>query len=232
MGKNRFLPEKPWLFYFRLLMAEEKANKEVAVEAAPLPIEFHIEAFWNQYRNVIIFTGVIIIAVAIIAGLTKSRSASREKTSAQMLNQAVDAGNVEAVTSVFETWRGTKAAAQALLLVADMSFQQADYTKSLGLYQRFIREYPQHELVGAAIYGEGSSLQAQGKLDEAIAVFTGLQKNRPDEIWTYHGLLAAALCHELKADPAAARRVYEQILSSQAPDTVKIQAQTGLKRLG
>ncbi len=213
-------------------MSAEKHHPGQSGGAESLPVEFHIEQFWTKYKNIVIFGLVLIVAVAILSGLYKNNLATQEKNSAIALNQAVDAGNLEAVASIVETYRGTQAAAQALLLISDMHFQRAEYERSRELYERFTREYPAHPLLAAAYFGAGSSLQAQGKIDAAIAAFAQLQKSIPGTIWTYHAQLSQAICHEQKGDPAGARRVYEELLSSQAPDTIKLQAQASLKRLG
>lgn len=208
---------------------ENKHHKEVPVE---LPVEVRLEEFWTKYKNTIVIGVVLIIAVALISGLYNNYTSTREENATLSINTAVDAGNIEAVGAVVDSYKGTKAAAQALLLIADMNFQKAQYVQSSELYQRFIREYPQHELFAAAVYGMGSCQQAMGKLDEAIQTYRGLQKSHPREIWTFHAMINAANCYEAKADPSNARKIYQEILSSQAPDTVKLQAEYSMRRLG
>ncbi|MDZ4742207.1 MAG: tetratricopeptide repeat protein [Verrucomicrobiota bacterium] len=215
-------------------MADEIKKKSQADEPAQmeLPIEYHIEQFWLKYKNPIVFGVILILAFAIFTAIYKHNLTSKEQDSLVALNKAVTAGNIDQVASVFETYRGTKAASQALLLVADMNFQRGQYTQSQELYQRFIREYPQNELLAAAFYGVGACQQASGKVDEALSTYLSLQKSKPTEIWTYHGLLAAASCYEIKGQPAAARKIYQDIISGAAPDSIKMQAQFNIKRLG
>jgi tetratricopeptide (TPR) repeat protein len=85
-------------------------------------------------------------------------------------------------------------------------------------------------LAALAKEGVGLSLEAQGKLDEALTAYTQLEPSSGD-FYKDRAMYAQARIYQKKGDKEKAKSIYQQILTKQPQTLLKDEIQTRLASL-
>jgi len=86
----------------------------------------------------------------------------------------------------------SKAAEQALLQLGNIFYQKADHEKALQAYQEHLEQYPGGSWVILAGVGKGYTLEAQGRYEDAAAIFRTLGERYKDSSLSIEALLGLA----------------------------------------
>jgi TolA-binding protein len=196
-------------------------------DVAHLPVSDRLWAWFEANKKPALAT----TSVAVVAGLiiwfsvwrhgeqqADAGDALSQALAAQMENPGTRPDSADAFLKVAQTYRGTGAGAQALLLAASAFYTDNNYDKAREQFERFVREYQGSPLMGQALFGMGCCLDAQGKSDQAIAAYQKVIAAAPNENVVPQAKMALASLYEAQNKPDKARSLYEDVERS-APFT-------------
>lgn len=136
-------------------------------------------------RKKLAIAGAVAIFAIIVASIVIQERAQREQNASQALSEVrlpfnpgapVPPGTVEALHKVAVEYKGTKAAARALLISAGVLYQEANYPEAQARFQQVLQHYPQSPWTPEAHLGIASALEAQGKTAEATAKYDEIRR--------------------------------------------------------
>lgn len=128
------------------------------------PMEKFLEA---HFKKLVLLFAVLVIAVLVYGGISFAR-----KAAAEAAGQAFAAAKtVEDCDRVISEHAGTVAAGSALLLKADLLWDQNKKDSSVAALREFASKNTDHPLIKPALLGLGSKLDSMGERDEATKVF-------------------------------------------------------------
>jgi predicted negative regulator of RcsB-dependent stress response len=128
--------------------------------------------------------GVAIFAIIVGALVVKQR-AQREQSASEALSEVrlpfnpgapLPPGVAEALNKVALDYKGTKAAARALLLSAGVLYQEGNYPESQARFQQVLQQYSDSPWTAEANLGIASALAAQGKTAEATTKYEEIRR--------------------------------------------------------
>jgi len=112
---------------------------------------------------------------------------------------------------VASTHASTRAGERALLLAAANLFSEGKYAEAQAQYEKFQQNYGGSELIPVAALGIAASLDAQDKVDAALAAYQGVIAKYPADAVASRAKLATALIYESKSQFEQAFKVYDEM---------------------
>jgi tetratricopeptide (TPR) repeat protein len=164
----------------------------------------------NKKRLIIgtsaVVTVAIIIALTVLQAGERERAASRAVSDVRLpvsVATAIPPSTAEELFKVAEEYKGTKAAARALLLGAGVLFSQntqESYTEAHRRFEMLLQEYPESVWAAQAHLGIAASLVALGKTKEAIEKYEEIQLRLADSAVIEEAQLGLARLYEADAE--------------------------------
>jgi hypothetical protein len=191
---------------FRQTTVAEKSKFDIRITD-----EFDIELFWKQHGSKIVYAALGLLAVAIAAYVWQQRAAERAEQLSSTLASATDPQRLE---QIIRENPGKQPAAQAMLRLADLQFQQGRYADAAGTYKRFADEFSQHPLKQTALLGEATAQEALGNLDAAKSLYNELLKAHPQGYAANAAKMGLARCAEAQGQFKEARQLYEELMAA------------------
>src|SRR5689334_382680 len=142
-------------------------------------------AWLEVNRKAVIRVGVVALVAVMGIALFLQQQSQRERSASRAFSDIrvplnpgapVEAGTAEALAKMAADYRGTKAAARALLTSAGLLFSERKYAEAEARFAQVTREYPDTQWAPEALLGIASSLDAQGKTTEAIAKYEEIKR--------------------------------------------------------
>ncbi len=115
-----------------------------------------------------------------------------------------------ALLKVAKDYAGTTAAERAKLLAAGAMFESGNYSEAEKLFDQFLKDRPGSPLAPSAAYGVAASLEAEGKVDQAIAAYQNVTVKYPNSSVAAEAKLNLARNYT-KTQPAAALKIYDEL---------------------
>lgn len=187
---------------------------------------------WLEVNKQRVLTGVILLAVVILAvGAYSWHKNKQEAEAGEALFAAtpnLGARNVtvtpEDYMKIAQEHPNTTAAERAELLAGAALFGRGDSAKAQTTFENFVSNHGNSELVSQAAFGVAACLEAQNKVDQAIAKYEEVARQYPHENVAPQAKLAAARLYEAK-DPAKAVKLYTDMeAAGGGPDMWKSEA--------
>ena len=147
-------------------------------EAPPLPLSAKLWTWFETNKKQALYGAVILVGGGIIAGYIYWQQTEKEIAADQALSNVsaphlgspgARPGAGEAFLKVAATYPKSSAAMRAILFAGTSFFLDGRYTDAKAQFDRFAREYRESGLLGQALLGAAACLDAEGRLDEAIA---------------------------------------------------------------
>ena len=113
---------------------------------------------------------------------------------------------------VADQYGSTRAGERALLLAAGDLFSHGQYAEAQRQFQKFLEERAGSPLAPIAALGVAASLDAQDKVDAALAAYQGIVSRYATDPVAERAKLATAALYEAKHQPEQALKVYDQML--------------------
>lgn len=136
------------------------------------PMEKFLEA---HFKKVVLLFAVLVVAALAYGAVTMARNAA-----AKAAGEAFAAAKtVEDCDRVISEHAGTVAAGSALLLKADLLWDQNKKDSSVAALREFASKNTDHPLIKPALLGLGSKLDSIGERDEAAKVFQRVVSEYP-----------------------------------------------------
>jgi TolA-binding protein len=133
---------------------------------------FEAELFWEKNRLAILFSGAIILAIAVAVAIWIITRQSARHAAETLFAGARDPA---AWREVVARYPRSAPAASAYLLLAEALRSEGKLEESSSFYQKFLSVFPSQPLTGGAKLGLAENLAAAGKTDEALAALRELQ---------------------------------------------------------
>jgi tetratricopeptide (TPR) repeat protein len=137
-----------------------------------------------------------------------------------------------ALDELNKKWSGSDVARDSLVFRAGIFFDLGRYPEATDTYRKFLDQLKNKDVPLAALAKEGIglSLEAQGKLDEALTAYTQLEPSSGD-FYKDRAMYAQARIYQKKGDKEKAKSIYQQILTKQPQTLLKDEIQTRLASL-
>jgi predicted negative regulator of RcsB-dependent stress response len=189
----------------------------------------------GQEINLRLIVYPILAAIIIIAGgvgYYYYQQNERDIAEANARTAMLKAQTPEELVQVADQFPHTDQATLALLKAADDSFSQLDYAASIKDYQRVMDTTGTDPLLrDSAQLGLASSLEASGKVDEAIAAYLEVAHRGDKTPYAPFGFNAVARIYTQRGDKENERKILMEE-TSLSPDSAFVkQAQARLKEL-
>jgi len=156
----------------------------------------------------------------------------REQLEASARAALVQAKTPEALVKVADQFPGADQGTLALLSAADDSFAKRDYATAIKDYQRIIQTVTTNaELRESAQLGLASSLEANGKIDDAINTFLEVARRGAKSPYAPFAYNAVARLDEERGDKDNERKVLTEAASLNPDSPFVKQAQLKLKEM-
>jgi predicted negative regulator of RcsB-dependent stress response len=172
--------------------------------------------FWDQYRQIILIAGGVILLGLVAFGVYHYQQSQRIAAAGAAL---AEASTEDDYRQVMEKYAGTVAAGDASLFLAGKLRDDKKYDEALQVLQDFMDKYPAHPLVSGGDLSYAETLEAQGKMDEAISKFQEVAAKYPDTYSAPLAVLDQANILKAQGKTEEARRVYENFVA-QFPDSI------------
>ncbi|MFM1943060.1 MAG: Tetratricopeptide repeat-like domain [Verrucomicrobiota bacterium] len=177
----------------------------------------------NKKRVAMSVVAVVVVISAIATVQWLSREKQRRASSALIAVQLKGMGADEAAKpaasdyeAVARDYAGTGAAARAQLLAAELHFQNGDYERARGAFEAAGDLLKDEAFKAEAAYGVAASLDAMGRLDEAVAAYEGVTLRHATAAVAGQARLVLAGIQESKGDLAGALRSYSELTNNLA----------------
>ncbi len=123
-------------------------------------------------------------------------------------------GSAEEYLKVANDYAGTTGAARALLLAGGVLFDAGKFAEAQTQFDRFLQEYPEYPVANVALLGLASSLEAQGKTNDAIARYEDLINHHSVDATAPQAKAALAQLYLAENKPEPALHLYEELMRS------------------
>lgn len=179
---------------------------------SPTTTEASVEArvFWLRYQKEIAAALIVVLLAMIGYAGYRFYINRRNATATELLGSAKTQPDYEAVIARYP---GTPAGASAYLLLAQKQRDEKKFAEANASLQKFVENYPEHDLVPTARMAMAASLEAMGKDDEALAIYQQVANKYAN---TYDGplaLISQVPLLKAKNRIEEARRVCEEMLT-------------------
>ena len=198
---------------------------------------------WDQiednYIPILIGVGIALIAALIFVFFhqehtQRARDAREALGSVYIaLSQDRTADAIATSHDVMATYAGEAAAAEALMTLANLHFEEGDIAEARTLFQRYLDENsPEGPLGYGAWSGLASCLETEGKFAEAGQRFAAFADAQPNSPYAAIALKEAGRCYELAQQPTQASDAYQKITAEYSASSVARFARGQLNMMG
>ena len=180
-------------------------------------------AWFEVNKKRVLIGAVIVAAVGLAVGLAINYQSQREERASEALSDVklplsplaqTPPGTADAYLRIAREYKGTKAAARALLLAGTTLFAQNQYDEAQKVFEQFTRDYPSSAFVPEAHFGIGASLDAKKKTAEATAKFEELRRRYGKSSVIEETKLALARLYEDQNKLEQARDLYDELMKA------------------
>jgi predicted negative regulator of RcsB-dependent stress response len=147
---------------------------------------------------------IVVVAVFIQYQAGKETAASKALSEVRMpFNPSVptEPGTADKLFKVASEYKGTKAAARAMIMSAGVLFTDGEFAQAHERFNALLQQYPESPWVADAHLGVAASLEAQGKTDDAVRKYEDLRKR----------FATAPIADDVKL---ALGRLYEEVIKN------------------
>jgi TolA-binding protein len=174
--------------------------------------EFHLVDWWDKNRQRVLWGAMAVALITLVLSFYIWQRDRREVRASEALSSVqVGAATPAAMLQVNAEFRGTAAAARALLLAAGATYTEGRFADAQKLFDRFLAEHPDHASRPAALLGTAACLAAQGKLADAATKYQGLIQRYPNDATVAPAKSALARLYESQGQFAPAMSLYQDL---------------------
>ena len=180
---------------------------------------------WEKYKLPLLLGLTLLVLAAVGFGYYENYQARNAAAAGVLLDSAKTEADYQ---KVLDTYPGSNAAANASLLLGRAKYNAKDYAGAAQVWRDFAAKFPQHSLVPDALIGAAGALEAQGKLDEARALYQRVATSYQSSYAAPLARLSEAtlLLAQRKTDEA--KHIYEDVIASSPKSDASQMAEQGL----
>ncbi|MBI4023460.1 MAG: tetratricopeptide repeat protein [Verrucomicrobia bacterium] len=185
-------------------------------------------SFMNRNKSWII--GLLAVCILAAVGFVAWNFQQRQLRQ-QANEQFAAARSPEMVEAVAREFPGTDAELLASITVADYYFQQRQWVKAQGYYQKVLEHHSTSPLAPSALFGMAAILEANGKTDEALRTYREIVSSFPQSFQAPQVRFAIARLLEMNNRLEEARQAYEELLANHPHSAWKHEASARLQKI-
>jgi tetratricopeptide (TPR) repeat protein len=180
--------------------------------AAPPSRDVALETrvFWERFKKPII-AGLSIVLLAAIAFTGYRFYADRRAAAASAA--LAGANTAQQYQDVISRYSNTPAGVDAYILLAEAQRRERKFAEANRTLEKFIAQYPKHELVSTAKLAMAANLDSMGKVDEALAIYQQIVSAYPNSYAAPLAMLSQVYILKAKNRNDDARRICETMLT-------------------
>ncbi len=187
-------------------------EEQEIIEAGFDPLQF-----WDQYHKSILAAVALIVLGLVGYGIYRYNQARQTAAAGAALAQAT---TEDELRQVIDNYPGSIAAGDAsLLLAGKLRDNDQKYDDALQVLQDFMDKNPTNPLVAGADLSYAETLEAEGKLDDAIARYEEVNAKYSDSYAAPLAVMAEANILKSQGKLDEARRLYDTFIT-QFPDSL------------
>lgn len=198
-------------------------NGSMQEEAAPLDWQSLV----RDYGRPVLLGAAIAILIVMTVGVVRQRRRAAEHEAARLLTS----GRVEQVEKLVERYGRTSSAPIGKLALARLAFHEGRYEEAEQRYAQFLRDHPKHRMATIAEINRATSLEATGRLEEALKTFEAVRARERTSLQGSLALLGRARTYEQMGRYSEARQAYEEYLVLHPDGPFAGVAEAGIKVL-
>ena len=168
------------------------------------------QVFWTKYKTPVLIGLIALIVGAVAFGAYWFYKQQRDSAAATALSTAKDEA---AYQKVINEHGGSPAAASAYIFLANEQRKKQNFAGSNETLQKFVSNYPKHELVTTAKMATGANLESLNKPDEALETYRRIAADYPKSFNAPLAMLAQVPLLKAKGQVDQARQVCETVLT-------------------
>ena len=171
--------------------------------------QFEPDVFWEQHGRKVVGGLVAVLAVGLAIFYWQRQGAQEEERAAARLAMARDPNSLQAIV---RDYPGKEVAAQAMLRLGDVYFQEGKFADAATTYQQFLTSFPRHNQTPAALLGLAAVQEVGGNFEAAKGQYMQLVTSHPDAYTAIAAKLGAARCAVKLGQKKEARQLYEELM--------------------
>ena len=182
-------------------------------ERSELPVTYQLMAWLDTHKKqAAIGAGVVFLLGLVIAFMFWSQGQKADEASLGFSKLMFERTTTpESFLQLAAEYPNTAGGANALLQAAQLSFAASKYSEAQAQFETFRSKYRNNALVSTASLGIAASLDAQGKADDALAIYEDLIARRSSDMAYVQSQYAAARLYESKKQYDKAVPLYEAV---------------------
>ncbi len=185
-------------------------------------------AAWGRYKYIVLGAVALLVLALVGSELYRNAQSRTAEAASAGLNGAKTIGEYQ---KVIDTYPNTLAAGNAYLLMARDQTEAKDFAGAAATWQTFAEKFPKHPQAGAALLARGNALEAQGKLDEARAVYQQVSTSHAGDYVAPLARVSEATLLTAQRKLEDARHVYENIIATYPNSVGKLLAEREMRYL-
>jgi tetratricopeptide (TPR) repeat protein len=177
-------------------------------------------------------TALLVVMIGIF--VFQMYTTRKEKHLAESTRQLAAARSIPDFEAVYANFSKTKAAPRALLAVAKLYYDNANYEIASAKYDEFLREFPDDRMTTTAELGRIFCLEARNyntAIEEAAEAFAAFAKANADSFLAPQAIFGQARCFEQLGKLDEARAIYEDFIAKQTGSPWSIRAEDLLEQV-
>jgi TolA-binding protein len=195
---------------------EEEARHKAILEEQRLKQQevSEVLAWAKKYAKPALVAVLALSILSLGVAAIKNRRIKKAQKADILLMQAQRAQNDGALSAVLEDYSSTPAAPIALVELARIKFNAGDIDAAEALYQKFQKEYRNHDLASQVELNLIACKEARGELKEAEALYTAFSEKYSESYLAPAAMLARAHCLEADGQLQEAKMAYEDLMAN------------------
>ena len=186
------------------------------------------DLFWEKNKSLILATVAIVLIALIGTGIWWQQRFAQQSAATEL---AATGNTAEVWQKVVDTYPTTPAASLCYIHLASQAQQKADYTKALGYYETFLKNFPKHPAAPAVRFTRAQLLEATSQPDQAKAAYLAILQARPAQPFAGPAGINLARIYETAGDLTKARETLQAVLVIKDEGVAAAEAQRELDRL-
>ena len=177
-------------------------------------------------------TVLLVIMIGIF--ITHMITTRKQNHIAESSRQLAAARSIPDFEAVYANYGKTKAAPRALLALAKLYYDNANYEIASAKYDEFLREFPEDRMVTTAELGRIFCLEARNyntAIEEAAAAYAAFAAANPDSFLAPQAIFGQARCFEQLGRLDDARAIYEDFIAKQTESPWSMRAEDLLEQV-
>jgi len=212
----------------RFSPAHERLHAFMQAQETTSEYLFKLLPWFEANAKRLAYAAALVLIAVFIYSFYSYRQGQREIAAGQALTQAAmsatGGGLAEACLKIAADYSGTAAGQRALLQGATALFTAGQYADAQAQFQKFLDTYHDNFFSPQAALGVAASLDAQGKMDQAVGAYQRAAGQTADGNAAANAKFALARIDEAQGKAADALKLYADVARSYPNSSISSEA--------